>query len=68
MFGVFWVELERVPLQYGILKPAAIWNPIQINSQHLWNLIKDAWRTKNYWDKIRIWFMPTGWRPSDRPI
>ncbi|WP_348646041.1 hypothetical protein [Cellulophaga sp. F20128] len=28
-------------------------------------MTKDAWRTKNYWDKIRIWFMPTGWRPAD---
>jgi hypothetical protein len=32
---------------------------------HLFLLIKDAWRTKTWRDKIRIWFMPTGWRPSD---
>lgn len=65
MFGTFQVELETVPPQFGILKPAATWNPFLINFQHLWNLTKDAWRTKNYWDKIRIWFMPTGWRPAD---
>ena len=28
-------------------------------------LIKDAWRTNNLYDKLRIWFMPTGWRPKD---
>jgi hypothetical protein len=28
-------------------------------------LIKDAIRTKNWVDKIRVWFMPTGWRPKD---
>jgi hypothetical protein len=27
--------------------------------------MKDAWRTKNWKDKFRIWFMPTGWRPED---
>ncbi|RDY58196.1 sterol desaturase family protein [Flagellimonas nanhaiensis] len=65
MFGTFQEELKEVPPQYGVLKPAATWNPIVINFQHLWRLAKDAWRTKSIWDKIRIWFMPTGWRPSD---
>ena len=64
-FGTFQEELEEVPPQYGVLKPAATWNPIHINFQHLWRLIQDAWRTKRYYDKIRIWFMPTGWRPAD---
>lgn len=65
MFGTFQEELDEVPPQYGVLKPAHTWNPIIINFQHLWRLIKDAWRTENYWDKLRIWFMPTGWRPKD---
>ncbi|NNC35030.1 MAG: sterol desaturase family protein [Croceitalea sp.] len=65
MFGTFQEELDEVPPQYGVLKPAATWNPILINFQHVWRLILDAWRTKNWNDKLRIWFMPTGWRPSD---
>lgn len=65
MFGTFQEELEHVPPQYGVLKPAHTWNPILINFQHIWRLIKDAWRTGSYWDKLRIWFMPTGWRPED---
>jgi hypothetical protein len=28
-------------------------------------MIIDAWQTKHLWDKLRIWFMPTGWRPED---
>jgi hypothetical protein len=28
-------------------------------------LIKDAWHTKSWNDKLKIWFMPTGWRPID---
>ncbi|NNL01322.1 MAG: sterol desaturase family protein [Eudoraea sp.] len=65
MFGTFQEELAEVPPQYGILKPARTWNPLLINFQHIWRLIKDAWRTNNFWDKVRIWFMPTGWRPAD---
>ncbi|WP_422350497.1 sterol desaturase family protein [Flagellimonas sp.] len=65
MFGTFQEELEEIPPQYGVLKPANTWNPILINFQHLWRLIKDAWRAQSYWDKLRIWFMPTGWRPAD---
>ncbi len=64
-FGTFQEELDTIPPQYGVLKPAATWNPIIINFQHIWRLIKDAWSTKSYWDKLRIWFMPIGWRPAD---
>ena len=32
---------------------------------HLWLLIKDAWRAKSWKDKLKIWFMPLGWRPAD---
>nr|WP_299388428.1 sterol desaturase family protein [Allomuricauda sp.] len=65
MFGTFQEELDDVPPQYGVLKPASTWNPILINFQHIWRLIKDAWRTRSVLDKFRIWFMPTGWRPED---
>ncbi len=64
-FGTFQEELPEVPPQYGVLKPAGTWNPIHINFQHFWRLVQDAWHTRNYWDKLRIWFMPTGWRPED---
>lgn len=65
LFGTFQEELEDVPCVYGVKRPVRTWNPFIINFQHLWLLIKDAWRTSNYLDKLRIWFMPTGWRPAD---
>ena len=65
MFGTFQEELDDVKPVYGITRPAQTWNPIKINFQHVWLLIQDAWRTKSWKDKFRIWFMPTGWRPSD---
>lgn len=65
LFGTFQEELDDVEPVYGITRPAATWNPVRINFQHLWLLTKDAWRAESGWDKARIWFMPTGWRPPD---
>jgi sterol desaturase/sphingolipid hydroxylase (fatty acid hydroxylase superfamily) len=65
IFGTFQEELPDKPPVYGITRPVSTWNPIKINFQHLWLLIKDAWRTKSIKNKLRIWFMPTGWRPKD---
>lgn len=65
IFGTFQNELSDVKPVYGTLTPASTWNPIIINFKHLWQLLKDSWNTKNIIDKIRIWFMPTGWRPDD---
>lgn len=68
IFGSFQQELSNVKPVYGILRPAQTWNPIIINYKHIWQLIKDAWYTKNIKDKLIIWFMPTGWRPKDVSI
>ncbi|MBX2926761.1 MAG: sterol desaturase family protein [Saprospiraceae bacterium] len=65
LFGTFQEERSDVPPVYGITRPAATWNPVRINFQHLWLLVKDAWHARDWRDKFRIWWMPTGWRPAD---
>ena len=65
LFGTFQEEKKDIVPVYGITRPAATWNPIKINFQHLFLLVSDALRTKSWVDKFRVWFMPTGWRPSD---
>lgn len=65
LFGTFQEELEEEPPIYGTLTPANTWNPIIINWMHAWKLAKDAWHAHSWWDKLRIWFMPLGWRPAD---
>lgn len=64
LFGTFQEELPEVPAVFGITRPAETWNPFKINFQHLWVLIKDAWHAEKFSDKLKIWFMPTGWRPE----
>ncbi|MBI1225323.1 MAG: sterol desaturase [Bacteroidetes bacterium] len=64
-FGTFQPELAAVPPVYGVKRPVKTWNPLLIGWQHFWLLFKDAWRTHSWRDKLRLWFMPTGWRPAD---
>jgi len=64
-FGTFQEERADVPPVYGVKRPVKTWNPFKINFQHFWLMFTDAWRAQNWWDKLRIWFMPTGWRPAD---
>ncbi len=68
MFGTFQAELDNEPPVYGVKKPAQTWNPILINFQHLGLLAQDAWHARHWRDKLKIWFMPTGWRPADVEI
>ena len=65
IFGTFQEELKDVPAVYGITRPVRTWNPIKINFLHIWLLIKDAWHAQSWKDKLRVWYMPTGWRPAD---
>ena len=65
LFGTFQEERKDIPPVYGITRPVRTWNPIKINFQHMWLLIKDAWRAKNLKDKLQVWTNHTGWRPKD---
>jgi sterol desaturase/sphingolipid hydroxylase (fatty acid hydroxylase superfamily) len=65
LFGTFQEELENVPAVYGVTRPVRTWNPIKINFIHMGLLLKDAWRTKDWKDKFRVFYKPTGWRPKD---
>ncbi|HEX7903029.1 MAG TPA: sterol desaturase family protein [Chitinophagaceae bacterium] len=64
-FGTYQEELPGVPPVYGITRPVRTWNPIKINFQHAWLLIKDAWRTNSWKEKLTLWFRHTGYRPAD---
>ncbi|MET0394331.1 MAG: sterol desaturase family protein [Chitinophagaceae bacterium] len=64
-FGTYQEELREAPPVYGITRPVRTWNPIRINFQHAALLLKDTWRAGSWKDKLRIWAMPTGWRPAD---
>lgn len=65
LFGTFQEELDAEPVIFGVTVPLASWNPLWANLQVYAGLWSDARRASSWWDKLRIWFMPTGWRPAD---
>lgn len=65
LFGTFQEEDDNEPVIFGVTTPLASWNPLWANLQFYAQLWSDARRTESRWDKLRIWFMRTGWRPAD---
>ncbi|MGR6870729.1 sterol desaturase family protein [Pseudomonas sp. HK3] len=63
IFGTY--QAETCDVIYGVRKPCKTYNPISVHFEWLYCLWQDACLTKRYRDKIKIWFMPTGWRPKD---
>ncbi|TFH74817.1 sterol desaturase family protein [Gammaproteobacteria bacterium LSUCC0112] len=65
LLGTYQAELAEEPCAYGVRKALHSWNPFFANAQVHWQLLKDSWHAERWWDKVRVWFMPTGWRPAD---
>jgi sterol desaturase/sphingolipid hydroxylase (fatty acid hydroxylase superfamily) len=65
LLGTFQEELDEEPVIYGVTTPLASWNPLWANLHFYTQLWRDAMHAGSWWDKLRIWFMPTGWRPAD---
>ncbi|CAI8853888.1 alkylglycerol monooxygenase [Pseudomonas sp. IT-347P] len=65
LFGTFQEEDDKEPVIFGVTTPLASWNPLWANLQFYAQLWDDARRAERRWDKLRIWFMRTGWRPAD---
>lgn len=65
LFGTYADETEEC--SYGLTSPLNTWDPTAINFEAWAKLTGDAIATRSGWDRLRIWFMPTGWRPSDLP-
>jgi sterol desaturase/sphingolipid hydroxylase (fatty acid hydroxylase superfamily) len=65
LFDTFQEELDAEPVIFGVTTPLASWNPLWANAQFYVALWRDALRAESWWDRLRIWFMPTGWRPAD---
>lgn len=65
IFGTF--EPEEEEICYGLTHPPRTWDPIYINFQYWKQLWDDAVAAPYWWDKIRLWFMPLGWRPRGLP-
>lgn len=66
LFHTYAEEEEKVV--YGMYNPPNTWNPISINFHYYRLLWKDAMAAPRWTDKLKIWFMPLGWRPQGLPL
>jgi sterol desaturase/sphingolipid hydroxylase (fatty acid hydroxylase superfamily)/uncharacterized membrane protein YhhN len=63
LFGTFHEEGEKCV--YGTRGQLNSWDPLWANAEVYWALLKDSWHARDWVDKIKVWFMPPGWRPAD---
>lgn len=62
LFGTYAEETE--PVVYGVLRPLDTFSPVKINSQYWGMMWADAVAAPKWSDKVKLWFMPNGWRPE----
>ena len=67
VFGTFQPELADEPPRFGTLRPPRSFHPVAVAFHELGLVWRDAATTRRWRDKVRIWFMPAGWRPTDVP-
>lgn len=65
LFGTFCEEDSREPCVYGTRAPLRSWDPLWANAEVYAALARDAWHTRRWSDKLRVWLKPPGWRPAD---
>lgn len=67
LFGTFQPELASEPPIFGTARPPLSFHPIAVAFHELRLVWRDAAATRRWRDRLRIWFMPAGWRPADVP-
>jgi alkylglycerol monooxygenase len=65
IFGSYQVENELNPCVYGTRSALNSWDPLWANAQVYSSVLQDAWHTRSWMDKARVFLKPPGWRPAD---
>ncbi len=65
LFGTFQEERADDPPAYGITTPVRHYNPVMIELNYMGRLLRDAFATRSWRDKLGVFFSRTGWRPAD---
>lgn len=65
MFGTYLDEDDAEPCVYGTRSRLGTFSPLWANFEVFNALIKDAWHTRSWADKLRVFIKHPGWRPND---
>lgn len=63
LFGTF--AEEKAACVYGTRQPLDSWRPLRAVLGPYAPLLRDAWHTRRWRDKLQLWFRAPGWRPAD---
>lgn len=63
MFGTFQEEEEKPT--YGITKPINSWNPVWVNLDHYYQMLKQLRDIKGFKNKLKFLFYKPGWLPKE---
>jgi sterol desaturase/sphingolipid hydroxylase (fatty acid hydroxylase superfamily) len=64
LFGTFQPERRDIAAIYGTVRPPRTYQPVAVAFHELACVWRDAVSATRWRDKLRIWFMPAGWRPD----
>jgi sterol desaturase/sphingolipid hydroxylase (fatty acid hydroxylase superfamily) len=62
LFGTF-IEEQEAPV-YGIVKPLRSYDPMWAQFHYVVELVRDAWRAPQWFDKVRLWWKSPAWHPA----
>jgi alkylglycerol monooxygenase len=65
LFGTYQDQTE--PVYYGVAIHPKSWDSVYLNFHWFFILWNDMLAADHWVDKIKIWFMPPGWRPRNLP-
>ena len=65
LFGTYKTEDDEEPCVYGTRGLLKSWDPLWANFSVYRQLAHDSWHARSWLDKLRVWFKPPGWRPTD---
>ena len=65
LFGTFQEERDDEPCIYGVRGQLKSWNPVWANLHYYWIMAQDSRHAGSWRDKLKVWYAPPGWRPSD---
>jgi sterol desaturase/sphingolipid hydroxylase (fatty acid hydroxylase superfamily) len=65
LFGTFTPERDDISPNYGLIDGPTSMQPLAVGFHEARKVWRDAVATRRWRDKLRVWYMPAGWRPAD---
>ena len=65
LFGTFQEEKEEDPAVFGLITNIETYNPFKVAFHEWADMLRDAWRARNPFVALQVFFRPPGWQPGD---